>query len=1573
METDSKNRQLEEELYRVKAELEQCRILYENLPIPYFTLDSVGNILAINPSGAAQLRYVVSELVGQPISALFSSEDVPTLQLALTEALQRPQQAVRFQGQQICQDGQAIWVKATVKAIQGTQYDTIALLTCEDITAVRDEIGNSVGTQGTFWNITEQTYLKQAPQVAEAKLSDILNNAIAAITSFRVFDNLTWQHDYWSTGCEAIFGYTPEELMNDGMLWTSRVMSDDAEFVFGPEAVAAIVKANSTIHEYRFRHKDGTIRWISATLASHWDEVANCWIVTVVNTDISDRKDLENKRQQAEAALRESEERFRQLAENIQKVFWMASFVDEKRILYISPAYEKIWQRSCESLYEQPADWINAVHPEDQNRVCIALEQLIEGNFDIEYRIIRPDGSIRWIHDRAFPIQAHDGGVYRVAGIAEDITKRKQTEVVLHQQAERERLLGDIAQRIRQSLDLDEILNTTVTEVRQVLQADRAIIFRFQPDWGGVVAVESVASPWSTILGSTIYDPCFAEAYVEQYRQGRVRTIENIFAAGLGKCHLELLTQFQVRANLVVPILQGDHLWGLLIAHQCSSPRQWQSYEVDLLKQLATQVAIALQQGHLYQQMQAHAQRQQSLNRVVQTIRNSLELSTIFTTAAAETAQLLQAKRADIVKYLPDQGYWLTVADHRTDSTLPDAFGMRIPDEGNEIATRLKRLEIVQIDDANSCEDEVNRVLAQNCPGSWLLIPLRVGVRIWGSLTLVRQQRSSWQATDVELALAIADQLAIAIHQSELYQQAQLEIAQRQQAEMQLRKVNRALRVLSECNTAIVQATEEPALLQAICSIITNTGGYRLSSISLLNPEEQSQLKVMASASDPKAQVKLNAATGLEPINSPVVTVMQTKRSCIIRNVPVHPNFTPWNAELFRQGCVASVALPLLDHDQLIGVLGIHAAEPDAFDTEEVQWLTELANKLTHGLVSLRIREEQKRAEIVLQRQAQQERLLGAITQPIHQALSLAEILNAMVREVWQFLQVDRVLIYRVWTDGTGSVVAEAADSKLPQILGQTFAEEVFPLNYQELYRQGRIRTINDIENEQVAPCLVEFTQQVGVKAKLIVPILHNSDLWGLLIAHQCDEPRQWQAWELGLLKQLATQLEIAIHQSQLVQQVQSLNDDLEQQVQERTTELRKAFDFEALLRRITDKVRDSLEENQILQTAVQELAIELQACSCDTGLYDLNQAQSTICYEYVNSSVGIPISSGNVVPFSSYPEIYNQLLQGQYLQFCWLPTFADPARLTDCPFTLLACPILDEQKVIGDLWLYRSAADSFEDVEIRLIQQVANHCAIALRQSRLYQSAQAQVEVLERLNHLKDDFLSTVSHELRTPVANIRMATQMLEINLDQLGILESQANSITRYLHVMHEECQREINLINDLLDLARIESETEPFIQASIDLSMWLSSIAEPFLERAQKQQQQLIIDVATQPLMLVTDIAYLERIITELLQNACKYTPPHETIRVTAQAQTTCIEICVSNTGVELPESELERIFDKFYRIPNSDPWRHGGTGLGLALVKRLVACLDGTIAVSSHTGQTAFMLQFPQTQADKKEG
>lgn len=438
----------------------------------------------------------------------------------------------------------------------------------------------------------------------------------------------------------------------------------------------------------------------------------------------------------------------------------------------------------------------------------------------------------------------------------------------------------------------------------------------------------------------------------------------------------------------------------------------------------------------------------------------------------------------------------------------------------------------------------------------------------------------------------------------------------------------------------------------------------------------------------------------------------------------------------------------------------------------------------------------------------------------------------------------------------------------------------------------------------------------------------------------------------------------------------EAANFALERQVQERTLQLQQALDFEARLKRITDKVRDSLDESQIVEAAVQELALGLNIGCCNMAFYDLDQGTSTIYYEY---AISIPASQGRIAQIADFPELYRQLLQNQYFQFCSIVPHPKRGQVA-----MLACPISDDQGIIGDLWLINQKNHAFNESEIRLVQQVANQCAIAIRQARLYQAATAQVEELEKLNQLKDDFLSTVSHELRTPLSNINMATHMLKI--------APTAQARERYLDILQNECAREIQLIDDLLDLQRLEFASYSNSHEIVNLQDWLPSIIEPFQVRTQEHQQKLRVELPSFLPLIVSDAVALGRILSELLNNAGKYTPEAGEIAISvcyklrpsllsmkqvgqgvaeamsgsfAETDVALDQIAISFTisnQAEIPQTELQRIFEKFYRVPGADRWKQGGTGLGLALVQKLVETLQGTIQVASSEGWTRFTVQ-----------
>ncbi|MBD2178706.1 PAS domain-containing protein [Pseudanabaena sp. FACHB-1998] len=447
---------------------------------------------------------------------------------------------------------------------------------------------------------------------------------------------------------------------------------------------------------------------------------------------------------------------------------------------------------------------------------------------------------------------------------------------------------------------------------------------------------------------------------------------------------------------------------------------------------------------------------------------------------------------------------------------------------------------------------------------------------------------------------------------------------------------------------------------------------------------------------------------------------------------------------------------------------------------------------------------DRKLNELRLQQKVNQESLLTSITQRIRASLNLSEILNATVEEIHQCLQTDRVLVYRVFAGGTGSAIAEAVSAGWTRVLDIAFPEEVFPeINY-DRYVQGRIYSLNDsLDPEQyVLPCLIEFLQSIQVRAKLVVPIVFNQKLWGLLIAHQCDRPRQWQSGEIDLLKQIATQLAIAIQQSILYEQLQ------------------------------------------------QELSIRQQA----------------------------------------------------------------EAQLTET-----------NQKLA-----------------------ISN-------------------EELIRATRLKDEFLANMSHELRTPLNAILGMTEGL-----QEGVFGVTSDRQIKALQTIERSGMHLLSLINDILDVAKIESGQMTLDLEMTSLQMLCKSSISFVKQQADKKSIQLVDNIPNALPDLLIDERKMRQVLINLLNNAVKFTPEGGRIilevTVTPSSEhlpSSYVQIAVIDTGIGISPENINKLFQPFIQIDSALNRQYVGTGLGLALVKRLTEMHGGKIGLTSEVGVgSCFMVRLP---------
>ncbi|WP_247215675.1 ATP-binding protein [Synechococcus sp. C9] len=566
-----------------------------------------------------------------------------------------------------------------------------------------------------------------------------------------------------------------------------------------------------------------------------------------------------------------------------------------------------------------------------------------------------------------------------------------------------------------------------------------------------------------------------------------------------------------------------------------------------------------------------------------------------------------------------------------------------------------------------------------------------------------------------------------------------------------------------------------------------------------------------------------------------------------------------------------------------------------------VRWLSVSATPLSTGGVMVTYADitEQKRLEQRLHHKMNQEHILRKVVQVMDTSLELGKIFQVAAKTISATLKLETFIVQYLPEAKCWQPKVHALPNGDLVPPGANIPEQNNPIS--EQLKQKQIVQVEDAKtlDDPINRGIAE--RYPG--AWLVVPLIHGKNVWGSLAFIRPPSP--WHEEEVTLAQRLSKQLAIAIHRAEMHEQ---------------------------------------------LQASQRHLSFMLANCPASIIHWQLLPGEHCV-WEYLSphteTLLGYPVQT-----LYERPDRWQQQIFPEDWQSEVLPAWRK---------------LLDGEPQVGIYYRYHHPTGEVRWLHEAITVQCrfnATHLSLisVIVDVTDQKFAELQIGELARLNRLKDDFVSTVSHELRTPLTNIRMATKMLELALKRQDLLPADPEApLVKYLTILKQETQREIDLVNDLLDLARLEANAACPVGEPVDLRVSLPSLVTPFQERASQQEQTLHLElVEPLPPVWVETTAWT-RIINELLTNACKYTPPGEKILVQAFAAEETVQVRVINTGVEIPPTEHQRIFEKFYRIPQHDRWQHGGTGLGLALVKSLVERLGGQITVTSEAGQTCFTL------------
>lgn len=383
--------------------------------------------------------------------------------------------------------------------------------------------------------------------------------------------------------------------------------------------------------------------------------------------------------------------------------------------------------------------------------------------------------------------------------------KIQERQHEIHQTVQKENALAEVIDKIRKSLDLEIVFQVAVTETRCFLDADRVGIFRFDSDnfyTEGCFIAEDVVSGFDSVLEEKVHDRCFSENYAPRYHEDNyVLSMNDVNHAPIEECHRQILQRFQVRANLVIPLLCERNLWGLFCIHQCHGPRQWEPQEIQFVQKIAAQLGVALRQARLLQKEKKYAtdleaalrevrlqkerqmliaQQEKTVAHIIERVRQTLDLETTFQSTTQAILDMLSCDRVAVYRFLPDwggefvfesqTGEWtpLIVANIRTvwlDAHLQETQGGRYVNHEISVVNDVYQAGLA------SCHTELLDIFQIR---AYVVVPIFAGAKLWGLLGAYHNRDCrQWHEWEAHLLQRVGDQLGVAVQQAELIQRLQ--------------------------------------------------------------------------------------------------------------------------------------------------------------------------------------------------------------------------------------------------------------------------------------------------------------------------------------------------------------------------------------------------------------------------------------------------------------------------------------------------------------------------------------------------------------------------------------------------------------------------------------------------------------------------------------------------------------------------------------------------------------------------------------------------------------------------------
>ncbi|MDY7022236.1 MAG: PAS domain S-box protein, partial [Cyanobacteriota bacterium] len=589
---------------RLKESEQRYASLVAAIPVGIFRHDSTGNCVYINDRCCQMTGLTQEEAFGDQWQNRIHPQDRQRVITAWEQSVKenRPfQLEYRFQHS----DNTVRWVYTQAAAERDAKGEVIGYVgTMTDISdrklaeLERQQTTKSLQQLNTFLEtqVTERTAeLQQQKQFLQTVFDSFpLSIFWKDYNCVYLGGNRNFLQDAGFSSLDELIGKTDYD-----MPWAE---TEAEEYRIDDQQVIASDTAKIGIVETQVQ-ADGQQIWVETNKIPLRNLAGE--VVGILGTyqDITDRK-------QAEEKLRLSE---RAIAASSNGIALADARLPDNPLVFVNSAFEKMTGYSASEVLGKNCRFLQR-HERNQRDLDI-LRAAIQNqdSCTVTLRNYRKDGTLFWNQFQLSLIYDEQGNLTHFLGIQNDITESKLAEEKLQKQVQREQLIKTLTQRIRESLDLDEILFTAVTEVKQVLETDRALIYRLNENGTGEVIAEAVNQEWSSLMQKRFGTESFSPHWDCDSTDDMIYYFSHAEQDDIPPNIAEFVKQYEVMAEVVVPLIAKEKLWGFLIVHQCSSAREWLDQDIDLLKQLASQVGIAIQQSLLYEQLQNELEERQKV------------------------------------------------------------------------------------------------------------------------------------------------------------------------------------------------------------------------------------------------------------------------------------------------------------------------------------------------------------------------------------------------------------------------------------------------------------------------------------------------------------------------------------------------------------------------------------------------------------------------------------------------------------------------------------------------------------------------------------------------------------------------------------------------------------------------------------------------------------------------------------------------------------------------------------------------------------------------------------------------